>query len=167
MSVKNTFRIHQSETYSLWDTIFYDNATSSNYNPNWKLGSSPVIDRDENGTTLSSPDTAWRNMTVSTNGVDNLHFSNPVCIEFDVVSLTNTCRMEIYYSTDYRFLSTFANYGVGHYRVEYTITQQKVYVDDVLKQTVNTNFTGRNPRLTLVVWNEGALKFKNLKIYPI
>lgn len=159
----------QSDPYVIWDTLWFDNGVNGDYNENVIISGSPSISRNADGTTITAQNNEWANYRPSNDGTNFLSYHVPIVVEYDLVNVSTDSRIEIYNSTSTRTQTTFSNYNnpTGHYKHEVGLTSQKVYKDGNLIQTTYVDFSEKNFRVDVMVWNNKSITFKNMKVYNL
>lgn len=154
------------ETFEVWDTIYYDIATTGKKNSNYLTSASVTVNTDSNGTILEigTNGHAYR-LGVSSSTV--LRVTAPFCVEFDVVE-SNGMQCTFYQSDSIlRQVYIQNSSSSAHYRFEIKDNKVYRYIDDGEPSEYSLNYT-----TDLAIWlqarqSNATLKFKNLKVYSI
>lgn len=160
-----------SETYTVWDTLFYCKGLdgTGNHNPNWfeSAPSTMTVTRSSNGTTISK--TGNGNVLPSTQPTESSSWSTllklgvPLTVEFEIVEgsgLSFRCYNNSNQSVFDKGLSS------GLWKFEITSNSAKCYKNGVeqtltasnFENTVYFAFTGSGS-------TEASITFKDFKIY--
>lgn len=156
------FRILQSETYSIYDTLWYDIATSED-TTKWNNFGATASYSSENGTTLSQ-DTDYRYQA-------KYDITEDIIIDFEVkIPSTSTSNPNLYVKgmAPYFGENPFTRDVWHHVLITCSNGTYTMYKDTISEQTkvVNGNYTVANKIFQFRVTNS-ELSFKNFKIYPI
>ena len=156
-----SYGIFLQETFVLWDTLYHDEATTGNKNSNYIISTSGVSvgDATDNGTPITYT-TNSKVYTPSSNSAQ-LQFSAPICVEFDVVEVSNV-RLRFHQSDS---LYSDVHLSTGHYKIR--IVENKKYVSKNGGTETESNF---NYTSTFKMWMQSSsstanITFKNLKVY--
>lgn len=160
------FRMYQSETYGVWDTIKYDNGTDSTHNI-WNVPSDTILNYGEEYATFTKSVTGNKYLSTSfTNSGD-------VCFEFDFYQAEGyrTSRfLQISDSTDtaiyYASLQDLGMYDKVWNNIKIEFIGGKIYANGV--DTTKT-YSSNPSKFYFVLYGSAftELRFKNLKIYQI
>ena len=156
-----------SETYSIFDCIFFDDAIEEPPLNTWVInGFTPTY--NSNGTTLTSTSYATCFANKKGTGVNPIDWDSPCCIEFDITGLNSTdAGIQIYDNTN-NCARTFAQLGItGNNHVKILVESDKIryFVDGVEKTLQQWNVSVGTFRVGLR--GTGTITFKNFMIYPI
>ena len=152
-----------SETYNVWDTLFYDKATNGTgeKNTNWNESNATATPTSD-GTVLSnSSDNFGYYRTTQT-------FNSPISIEFDIV-YSGTCGIDLNASGSHRM--TFSDLGVvtgKSIKLVYDGETIKCYIDgsSTPSKTFTPSESYSNFKFGFYIRNSSStLTYKNLKIY--
>ena len=158
----------QSETFDVWDTLFYDEATSNAKNQYWFSNRWGNISVSDSGTTIeelsSTPINYFiSNIANSSTWGDRKLFNTNICVEFEVIEYNTGLRFIIHESdSNYKQLPV----NMGSVKLEITNTN--------IKSTINGNVTNTPCDFTNQVllgfqtFNDsylGKITFKNFKVY--
>ena len=160
-----------SKTYSIWDTIKYDNAIQSSHNNIWNVSSSDTsFVRGEEYTTFSK--------TVTGNKYAQFNISEQsICVEFEVYQATgyrNNIFFRVSSSTEPLYQCSLQN--ISHYIGEWvkcrlTMSNGTVTFEDAEDSTKKhtATYTGdiATIQFALLGSESTELRFKNFKVYPI
>ena len=154
------------------DYLFVDNGTTASHNDHWYINSFGTATVQSDGTKLLNTSGnisfVMRHIIPSNKTITDANASSynpPYIVEFDIVETNGTsnsdAQVQIYsQQTTNNFLQEVTS---GHYKIEVTSNQQKIWVDDTLIKT--TNLSLPNARITLRVRNSKYLIYKNFKVY--
>ena len=147
------------ETFVLWDTLFYDNAVSTDYNPNWEnYNNNLTVARDNLGTLLTN--TSGNNGYLMATRTPPSSFT----VEFDVIAIEHSVSVAYYSQTTDRIrIDTRATAG-DTVKIEHNDGENKVYVNEEL---VFTNTTSNKQYISFRLENNASFKYKNFKLYSI
>lgn len=162
--------MYQSEIYEVWDTLFYDEATSNAKNQYWFSNKWDNISVSDIGTTIEEfSNTAINyfisNVANSSTWGDRKLFNTNICVEFEVIEYNTGVRF-IIHESDTNFKQLPLN--IGSVKLEITNTN--------IKSTINGNVTNtpcdftNQVRLGFQTFNDsnlGKITFKDFKIYLI
>ena len=156
-----------SETYELYDTLFYDIGTSAPAENTWVMnGFTPTYSTD--GTTITSSTYATCFANKKGTGLNVYDWDSPVCIEFDINGVDSTdAGVQIYDETN-NCSRTLAQLGVtGNNHVKIIVESNKIryVIDDVEKTSQQFDISIGTFRVGFR--GTGTLTFKNFMIYPI
>lgn len=156
-----------SETYSLYDTIFYDKATEEPPLNTWVInGFTPTY--SENGTTLTSTSYATCFANKKNTGVNPIDWDSSVCVDFYITGLDSSDGGTQIYDNTNNCARTFAQLGVtGNNHVKILVESDKIryFVDGVEKTSLQWNLSIGTFRVGLR--GTGTITFKDFMIYPI
>jgi len=155
----------QSETYSIWDTLFYDSGLNDGTkNPNWTSSGNPTITPTANGTLVENTVSSIYQSTKSISG------------DFEaIVELTNiqdNIRVGAYGSSTY---CRAIIYNTGFVKIRRENNVVKIYhsTDGVnyteVTYDLNT-LTSEDCKFTFYIYSTGTKcsgTYKDLKIYSI
>ena len=160
-----------SETYELYDTLFYDGGVTGNSNlSQWIYPSSISASVGSDGTTITSSSSSTQYFTANTGSTgDSNDFYAPFCFEFDIVSTNGDVGL-IVWASGQNANKSFASFNLtsnNHIRIEVHETQVRYFCDGV--ELTPLSITTTLPlRLGFTLYNSSSvIKFKNVKIYPI
>ena len=151
-----------TKTYVIIDGLFKDTATSSDYNPNWSnLNNRFTVSRDDTGTLLTSTG-AWSQWYANNNAT----FSAPLCVEFEVVSFTETPVIRF---RNNNANSPFMISETGHYKIVFDESSIDVIVNGVSKQHWIPVSILELPFAVFFECSDAneSVKYRNFVIYPI
>lgn len=157
----------QSETYELIDSLFYQNGTTEPPTNTWVLNNF-TAEYGSTGTTITSTTFATCFANKPRTGVNVYDWDSPVCIEFDVVSVTSTdADIQLYDNTNNvtRSFNVLGITGNNHVKIVVESDKIRYFVDDVEKTAQQYNLTMGTFRVGLRA--TGTVTFKNFMIYPI
>lgn len=157
----------QSETYNLYDTLFYDIGTSAPAENTWVMnGFTPTYSTD--GTTLTSTEFATCFANKKGTGVNVFDWDSPVCIEFYIGQVNSSnADIQVYDNTN-NATRSFNVLGItGNNQIKILVESDKIryFVDDVEKTSSQITVTIGTFRVGLR--GTGTITFKNFMIYPI
>ena len=156
-----------SETYSILDTIAFDNATLSDHNDIWYTNNA-TITRGADNTTVTAT-AQWGaiylgNPTTRT-PLNLLSNADEICIEWIGSNVEATNGLDIRYNDGSNRYIGFVT-GTGHHKMVLSKTRVDLYLDNVLKKGWDANIP--NAYFQSVGTETGMeFNFKDLKIYPI
>ena len=151
-----------SETYSIYDTLFYDKALSGtgNHNDNWTTLSN--MTREETYTLFKGAN-AFYNSRVIINNSSDIPMGN-YCVEFDVFDVNNAK----FFVSDGTGKSV--SLSDGHYRITFGSDGViRPYRDGTAETTASFDSTVQTIMVGFNNSNNASysLKFKNFILYPI
>lgn len=155
----------QSETFVLWDTLFYDNGTTGTVNSQWKInGGNGNRTSSSDGTTFENVDSSIRfDNFIQNNSSDIYIWNAPFCVELDIVQIQGSARLQIFSRISSQ---TFNGCGaIGHWKLTYDGTTLVVTKDNASPMSYERDLT--NARIGFYVSQGESITFKNLKIYSI
>ena len=157
--IQASYRTFLQETFVLWDTLFYDNAVSTDYNPNWEnYNNNLTVARDNLGTLLTN--TSGNNGYLMATRTPPSSFT----VEFDVIAIEHSVSVAYYSQTTDRIrIDTRATAG-DTVKIEHNDGENKVYVNEEL---VFTNTTSNKQYISFRLENNASFKYKNFKLYSI
>lgn len=161
------FRILQSETYVLWDTLFHDEGFVEPPSGIW-VNTGFTTSFSDNGTLLTATQTfcTYFANVGSTSAIYD--FASPFIVEFDLVSHTNG-EIQLYDGTTNctRSLSELGVTSNKKVKVVNDGSTVKYYVDDVEVTAKRYTASLGNCRVGFRVNSNalGNITFKNFKIY--
>ena len=159
--------ILSSETYSLIDSLFYQEGTSEPPTNTWVVnGFTPSYSSD--GTTLTSTTFATCFANLKDTGVNPFDFNSPFAVEIDIVSFNSSnLDFQLYDNTNNatRSASALGITGGNHLKIVNDGTSVKYYVDGIEKPSLQYNYAMGTCRVGLRA--TGTVTFKNFMIYPI
>ena len=165
--VKNMFRQFQSETYSLWDTLFFDDGVSGT--ANWNNYQSRLdVTTDSTGTTIT------RNSTGSYNGhyiaKNGETFNSPVIIEMQLLDYSTTTMMGFDFESSSDNMFSFADLNIPkncYLKLIYDGTTVKAYINGSTTPVGEYSLSAlSNFKIEFYIRNTNSyIKFKDFKIY--
>ena len=160
-------RVIQSETYSIYDTQFYDKALEGSGNHNDNYNNITNLSRASDGTTFNMP-SAWTQLMPKINNSVNISLNDGLCVEFDILALDNQggqIRFTVYDGSNRVTLLS----DTGHYKAVIT-DDIKIYKDNNPNPINTLDLNKSSGYVQLIFTNNTAnasLKFKDYLIYPI
>ena len=163
-----------NKNITIGQSVFIDDGTTANYNDHWYIDSYGTATVQDNGTKLlnTSGDINFTMRSIVPSDktltlTNSYSYSPPYTIEFDIVETdgtsSNNAQVQIYSDESKgNFAQTLTT---GHYKIEVTSEEQKIWVDDTLIKT--TNLSLPNARITLRVRYGKYLIYKNFVVYEI
>ena len=168
----------QSETYELIDAMFYDDGVSTSGGKLYYTQDTTVVSRttDNTGTLVSNLSSSLQTIRANKPGTsaDEKDWSEPIHIEFDIVSITGELSMQLWKSNS---SGDYVGINISNYLSDLTSANIIVEYDGnkvALKVNGNTVF---NPSFSfassglfgirLLLAAGGSFKYKNFKVYPI
>lgn len=154
------------------EELFVDNGTTTSHYDHWYINSYGTATVQDDGTKLlntsGNGNFVMRSIIPSNKTITEPNaysYTPPFVVEFDIVETNGTsssnAQMQIYSDeTQNNFAQAVTT---GHYRIEVTSEEQKIWVNDTLIKT--TNLSLPNARITLRVRNGKYLIYKNFKVY--
>lgn len=156
-------------------SVFIDDGTTASHNDHWYINNYGTATVQSDGTKLlnisGTINFVMRSIVPSNKTItepNTYSYNPPFVIEFDIVETdaitsNNDAQVQIY---SLRTNDNFAQ-GIttGHYKIEVTSEEQKIWLDDTLIKTRNLSLP--NARITFRVRNGKYLIYKNLKVYEI
>ena len=158
----------QSETYSLFDTLFCDMCPTSN--PKWWNQNNAInisTDGDMKVLTTTATGNQCRPATEkTTDSTKVIYFSPSFICEFEVTEITGSWVLQTYDGSVNQ--NPYIN-SIGRYKIVYDGETVKYYKDDATSPfSQKSGFTGLTAMVGFQCWSSGqTLKYKNFKIYPI
>ena len=152
--------------------LFIDEGTTASHYDHWYINSYGTATVQSDGTKLlnTSGNTSFvmRSIIPSNKTISDANaysYNPPFVVEFDIVETNGTsnsdAQVQIYsQQTIDNFVQAVTT---GHYKIEVTSEEQKIWLDDTLINT--TNLSLPNARITLRVRNGKYLIYKNFKVY--
>lgn len=164
----------KNKNVTIEQSIFRDDGTTASHNEHWYINSYGTATVQNNGTKLlnTSGDTNFvmryiipSNKTIT--DANAYSYNPPYIVEFDIVETDGTsnsdAQVQIYSQQSTGNFSQAVT--VGHYKIEVTSEEQKIWLNDTLIKT--TNLSLPNARITLRTRNSKYLIYKNFKVYEI
>jgi len=158
-----------SQPYSIWDTLFYDNATSESNK--WRNYSDRLtVTPSDDGTTLfrDASTSIGYYIAYDTSTSQYVTFTTPFVIEFEVSGISSRSQCGVYFSVSSDNNKTFSDMGVVNgdsVKIEYDGTTIKVYRNGGTSSTdISLSLTG-NIKVGFFVGATNYFTFKNFKIY--
>ena len=158
----------QSETYSLFDTLFCDMCPTSN--PKWWNQNNAInisTDGDMKVLTTTATGNQCRPATEkTTDSTKVIYFSPSFICEFEVTEITGSWVLQTYDGSVNQ--NPYIN-SIGRYKIVYDGETVKYYKDDATSPfSQKSGFTGLTAMVGFQCWSSGqTLKYKNFKVYPI
>lgn len=168
----------ESETYEVTDCMFHDDGTSTTGGKLYYTQAETVVSRttDSTGTLVSNLSDSLQTIRVNkpSTSADEKDWSEPIHIEFDLVSYSGDLSMQLWKSNasgDYVGIN-LANYlsdlTSANIKVEYDGTRINLKVNNntvfnPLFQFANTGLFG----IRLLLGAGGNFKYRNFQVYPI
>jgi len=155
----------QSEIYELYDVLFKDIGTSTDYT-DWRTSSTVDIARNTEYTTVSPKDST----VFSNRAVDLVSGAN--CIEFDVNINVSTTFLSL--RRDSTTVTNLSNEYLGiateldqwhHIRIEWNETQYRAIVDGNIKEYRTLSNTPNRFQFSINANTGLEIKYKNFVIY--
>ena len=152
--------------------LFVDTGTTFSHNEHWYINSYGTATVQSDGTKLvntsGTSSFVMRSVVPLDKEVTSANaysFNPPYTVEFDIVSTDGTsdsnAQFQIY--SDQTTNNFTQGVTTGHYKIEVTSEEQKIWVDDTLIKT--TNLSLPNARITFRTRNSKYLIYKNFKVY--
>ena len=168
----------QSETYELYDCMFYDDGVSTSGGKLYYTQETTVVSRttDSTGTLVSNLSDSLQTIRVNkpSTSADEKDWSEPIHIEFDIVSYSGALSMQLWKSNT---TGDYVGINIGQYLTDLTSANIKVEYDGsrvtlkVNDETVfNPSFQFANTGLfgiRLLLGANGNFKYTNFKVYAI
>lgn len=157
----------QSETYELYDCIFYDKIGNSE---NWyfipQYIQRTISNNDVKLECISSGQASYNLNKEGTSKQDVYDWDLPTfCIEMNVLE-TNGFYFQIYDKTNLFTGSRLS--AIGHYKIVYDGTTVKLYIDGNLKPSFTKTFTYDSLYVIRFILNPNDIvRFNEFKLYPI
>jgi len=155
-----------SETYSLIDAIFYDKGLAGDGNHNDNFYNTFDRTRLDDGTLLSYSGSGWKVCYFNTDTAGSKVFNKGICIEFDVIEVTGSIRIQVNDTAQYQYyIPVGTNY---HLKIVVDNSNITVYQDDVQKDQKSTSSYISNLFSVQFATNTaGTVKYKDIKVYSI
>ena len=157
----------QSEIYEVYDVLFKDIGTSSDYT-NWRTSSTVDIARNTEYTTISPVNVD----AFSSRAVDLVTGTN--CIEFDVNINVSTAFLSLRMNTSSVTNLSNEYFGIDsslnqwhHIKIEWNETQYRAIVDDNIKEYRTFSNTPNRFQFSINANTGLQIKYKNFVMYPI
>jgi len=156
-------RIIQSEVFSVWDTIFYDEATSNNPNNNWD--STVDFNRESDGTTYTAQ--TWVSRFIKPNNSIDIPLMDGLTYTFEVLDVSSSggsVMTTVRDSTGFRNMNISA---IGSYKVILT-DKVRMYREGVTNPLYELSYEAGDSAVKIgVVGSSGSpsMKFKEFKVY--
>ena len=159
--------VFQSETYEVWDTLFFDDGVTSPKTANWNnYFDRLTVTVDETGTTLareSSSETGYY--------LTPLAYSTPFAIEFDIVEISSKTANGIDFmlgsSDNNKTFNALVINSNDSIKIVYDGTTIRTYRNgSTTPSEVSLSLTG-DIRIGFFIGVNQHIKFKNFKIYGI
>lgn len=153
-----------SETYEIWDTLFFDNCTdnskASKYHRYNNTVSEPSF--DETGMFVERTSTGNGYLFIGVSNSSDTPFPLDFAVEFDVVEITGDVR----FATGGTF-DTIRNMSANdHYKVEYYTDKQVITKNDGTPIT-NAKTNSGSFKCQLQFVGVTSIKLKNIRVYSI
>ena len=154
-----------SETFVLWDTLFYDSGTTGTVNSKWKInGGNGNRTSSSDGTTFENVDSSIRFDNFIQNNSSDIYFWNaPFCVELDIVQIQGSARLQIFSRESSQFFNGCG--AIGHWKITYDGTTLVATKDNGSPTSYERNLS--NARIGFYVSQGESITFKNLKVYLI
>ena len=155
----------QSEPYTLWDYLFYDDGVTSPKTANWNNYQSRLtVTVDENGTTLLRDSASGTGYYLTSSA-----YATPFVMEFEMVSISNKTSCGIDFAVNgsdnnKTFNALVINSG-DTIKLTYDGTTIKVYRNGSSTPNEIALSLSGNIDIGFVVGVNESIKFKDLKIY--
>lgn len=156
-----------SETYIVWDTLFFDDGISGT--ANWNNYQSRLdVTTDSTGTTIT------RNSTGSYSGYyiakNDETFNSPVIIEMQLLDYSTTTRMGFNFETSSDNMFSFADLNIPkncYLKLTYDGTTVKAYINGSTTPIGEYSLSAlSNFKIEFYIRNTNSyIKFKDFKIY--
>lgn len=156
-----------SETYELYDTLFYDSGTSAPPENTWVINGFETS-YSENGTTLTSTSYSTCFANKKGTGANPIDWDSPVCVEFDIGNLNcSDGGIQIYDNTNNcsRAFSQLGITGNNHIKILVESDKIRYFVDNVEKTSYQYDLSIGTFRVGLR--GTGTITFKDFMIYSI
>jgi len=159
-------RIFQSETFVVYDTVFYDSATSNQKESMYFKGNCTQSFSDEGSTLTPTSDTYYAQAYFGQSTNARNTFSGEMCFECDIIGLTGSFDFGIYGDITY---SRNAVADGTHFKIIVKDETVTFYHDDTVTKTValSTITSDKYSFFATVRGTTNSVTFKNVKIYPI
>lgn len=162
-----------NKNVTIEQSVFIDDGTTATHYDHWYINSYGTATVQSDGTKLlhtSGNNFVMRSIIPSNKTITEPNaysYNPPYIVEFDIVETDGTsnsnAQVQIYSDqTTNNFAQALTT---GHYKIEVTSEEQKIWLDDTLIKT--TNFSLPNARITFRVRNGKYLIYKNFKVYEI
>lgn len=156
-----------SETFVVWDTLFFDTGLDESKNSQWNVGQgSGTKELTENGLKISNPsDTTRYDLFVRQTGkTTNYYWNAPFCVEVDITEMIgNASRLQIFSNQTSEALNVINS--IGHWKIIYDGTTVTITKDNGSPTTYTKNMP--NARIGFYIVTGGSITYKNFKIYSI
>lgn len=157
--------IFVSETYSIWDTLFFDNCTDDSKSSLWYVFRNTVSTPsfDSTGMFVERTQTGNGYLFVGQSNETDKPFALDFAIEFDVVEKTGDVRC----LPDTNTFDSVNNLSANdHIKIEYYTDKQIVTRNNGTPvETAHTNSGSLKAQFQFV--GVGSIKLKNVKVYSI
>lgn len=171
LNIKAVHGIFQSETYELFDCMFYDKAVTGYKNTNWLNVSNNFLETiEDDGTILTYNRTSgWAVIYANSNSTSTFPFSIGSVVEFDVISCTGEVRIQLYDGTNMRYqFSLPTNTTDYNVKIEIGASLITKTVNGVTSSESISSYGLQTFQCVFATSVSGAnLKFKNFVVYPI
>ena len=154
-----------SNTYPVWDTLFYDDARDGHQNSNWTSSGSPTVTANENGTLISNTASSIYTASATLTG----DFEATLYVQ-DIVrgvrvglNSSNGSTRSTIYNTGYVKIQRISNVPKIYFSSDGSTWTETTYDLDTLT-SADCNFFFF---LYTSGGNEVAIRFRDLKIYHI
>ncbi len=151
-----------SQPTTVYDCVFYDTGIDGTANSNWSgaLTRTP----SSNGTLITASST-WQNLYVVS---DSTFFSNPFCIELEVVSFEDTPTLRFRKKNEVTTSATFTFNSTGKYKFEFKSDSIKVYKNGTEVQHWLSPLVGVDLSVAFECSaTTDKITYKDFKVYPI
>lgn len=174
ITVSDTNEIIASNTHTITDAMFYDNAVNGDVNSNYYNTSSRVtVATDSQGKLLSNTSGStgtYYACPINTTPSTSTHYAPSFNIEADVVDYTGISYIQVSDGTSnfYRAWSyLLGDNKSGHIKFEIKANSQAIYVNgsDTASYTATNSMGTSSVRFNL--GNGSSVKFRNLRIYKV
>ena len=159
---------------TIGQSVFIDDGTSASHNDHWYINSYGTATVQSDGTKLlnisSDGNFVMRSIVPSDKTIieaNSYSYNPPLVVEFDIVETdgTSSSNAQVQIYSDQSKGNFAQGLTTGHYKIEVTSKEQKMWIDDTLIKT--TNLSLPNARITLRVRRGKYLIYKNFKVYKI
>ena len=154
-----------SNTYPVWDTLFYDDARDGHQNSNWTSSGSPTVTANENGTLISNTASSIYTASATLTGDFEATLYDQDIVRGVRVGLnsSNGSTRSTIYNTGYVKIQRISNVPKIYFSSDGSTWTETTYDLDTLT-SADCNFFFF---LYTSGGNEVAIRFRDLKIYHI
>ena len=163
-----------NKNLTIGQSVFIDDGTSASHNDHWYINNYGTATVQSDGTKLlnTSGDKNFviRSIVPSDKTIiepNSYSYNPPLVVEFDIVETdgTSSSNTQVQIYSDQSKSNFAQGLTTGHYKIEVTSEEQKIWLDDTLIKT--TNLSLPNARITFRARNGKYLIYKNFRVYKI